>query len=54
MTILYSPFPFAIRCTLEQSASGLRRLPLPPPGLSREEKEKGKDLSLMMMMVTLH
>ena len=43
MTILYTVlfFLFAVRCALEQSASGSRRLPLPPPDLSRR-KRKGK------------
>jgi len=41
MTILYVlPFLFAVRCDLEQSASGPRQLPLPPPGLSREKERK--------------
>jgi len=35
--IIYSPFLFTVRCDLEQSASGSRQLPLPPPGLSHNE-----------------
>jgi len=34
---------FAVRCALEQSASGSRRLPLPPPGPSSEKKEKKRE-----------
>jgi len=40
--IIYSPFAFAVRYALEQSASGSRRLPLSPPGLSPNRKRKGK------------
>jgi len=41
--IIYSPFLFAVRCALEQSASGSRRLPLPPPGLSHEKRKRKKE-----------
>jgi len=40
---IYSPFLFAVSCTLELSASGSRQLPLPPPGLSQDKKESEKD-----------
>jgi len=40
--IIYSPFLFAVRCALEQSASGSRRLPLPPPGLFLEKRRERK------------
>jgi len=44
MTILYTVlFLFAVRCALEQSASGSRRLPLPPPGLSHEKRKRKKE-----------
>jgi len=41
--IIYSHFPFAVRCALEQSAGGSRRLPLPPPGLSREKEKREEE-----------
>jgi len=41
--IIYSPFLFAVRFALEQSASGSRRLPLPPPGLSPERERERKE-----------
>jgi len=40
---IYSPFPFTISGGLELSASGTRQLPLPPPGLSQDKKEREKD-----------
>jgi len=41
--IIYSPFLFAVRCDLEQSASDSRRPPLPPPGLSPEKRKRKKE-----------
>jgi hypothetical protein len=41
--IMYSPILFAVRPDLGQSAGGSRQLPLPPPGLSldcRQKKER--------------
>jgi len=43
--IIYSPFPFAVHCALEQSASGSWRLPLPPPGLFPKEREKEGEIA---------
>jgi len=41
--IIYSPFLFTVRCDLEQSASGSRQLPLPPPGLSHDKRKIKKE-----------